>query len=312
MIDFTEKFIRPMLIGVNGDAFDSDDYIYELKWDGERCIAYLDPECGTELRNKRNLNMLPKVPELRELHRQVTTRCILDGELIILKNGRSDYFEIQKRSLMSNSFKIELLSKKYPASFIPFDILYYKDRDITLLPLMERKKYLSMTVGTENARMALSQYIEGQGTAFFSLARQQDMEGIVAKKKDSLYIEGKRTKDWIKIKNLMDDDFVVCGYIFKENNMISIVLGQYDGEELVYKGHVTLGVGGENFRRIKEVEQSPCPFFPEPPGNENAVWIEPRLVCVVKFMEYTAGGGLRQPVFKGLRQDKLPKECRAR
>ena len=255
MIDFDAKVIHPMLIGASGDAFDSADYIYELKWDGERCIAYLDPKTGTELRNKRNLKMLSKVPELTHLHNQVKARCILDGELIILKNGKSDYFEIQKRSLMSNPFKIELLSKQYPASFIPFDILYYKDRDLTLLPLMERKVYLSKAVGEETARMALSKYIEGQGMAFYTLAKQQDMEGIVAKRKDSFYIEGKRTKDWIKIKNLIDDDFVVCGYIFKDNNMISVVLGQYEHEQLIYKGHVTLGVGGENFQRIKEVPQ---------------------------------------------------------
>ena len=178
MIDFDAKVIHPMLIGASGDAFDSADYIYELKWDGERCIAYLDPKTGTELRNKRNLKMLSKVPELTHLHKQVKARCILDGELIILKNGKSDYFEIQKRSLMSNPFKIELLSKQYPASFIPFDILYYKDRDLTLLPLMERKVYLSKAVGEETARMALSKYIEGQGMAFYTLAKQQDMEGI--------------------------------------------------------------------------------------------------------------------------------------
>ena len=312
MIDFDAKVIHPMLIGASGDAFDSADYIYELKWDGERCIAYLDPKTGTELRNKRNLKMLSKVPELTHLHKQVKARCILDGELIILKNGKSDYFEIQKRSLMSNPFKIELLSKQYPASFIPFDILYYKDRDLTLLPLMERKVYLSKAVGEETARMALSKYIEGQGMAFYTLAKQQDMEGIVAKRKDSFYIEGKRTKDWIKIKNLIDDDFVVCGYIFKDNNMISVVLGQYEHEQLIYKGHVTLGVGGENFQRIKEVPQIPSPLFAPPHGNENAIWIEPQLVCVVKFMEYTANGGMRQPVFKGLRPDKLPKECHSR
>lgn len=177
---------------------------------------------------------------------------------------------------------------------------------------MERKVYLSKAVGEETARMALSKYIEGQGMAFYTLAKQQDMEGIVAKRKDSFYIEGKRTKDWIKIKNLIDDDFVVCGYIFKDNNMISVVLGQYEHEQLIYKGHVTLGVGGENFQRIKEVPQIPSPLFASPLGNENAIWIEPQLVCVVKFMEYTANGGMRQPVFKGLRPDKLPKECRSR
>lgn len=308
MIDFEKKHIKPMLVGAIGDAFDSIDYIYELKWDGERCIAYLDPKTGTELRNKRNEKMIPKVPELSELHKLVKTRCILDGELMVLKGGKPDFSEIQKRSLMSNKFKIELLSKQFPASFIPFDILYYRDRDITLLPLVERKKYLKEAVKTETARMALSKYIEERGTALYSLAKKQELEGIVAKRKDSIYVEDKRTHDWIKIKNMKDDDFVVCGYIYKEP-LISLVLGQYDNGKLVYKGHVTLGVGGENFRKIKTMPVIESPQFEPPSGNENTVWITPQLVCVVEFMEYTANGGMRQPVFKGLRTDKQPEEC---
>lgn len=91
MIEFDRKQISPMLIGADGDAFDSPDYIYELKWDGERCIAYLDPMEGTELRNKRNVKMLPKVPELAEMHKQIRKRCILDGELMVMKDGKPDF-----------------------------------------------------------------------------------------------------------------------------------------------------------------------------------------------------------------------------
>lgn len=309
MINFEKKNISPMLIGADGDAFNSSDFIYELKWDGERCIAYLDLELGTDLRNKRNIKMLPKVPELSEIHRQVKKRCILDGELIVLRNGKPDFFEIQKRSLMTNTFKIELLSKQYPASFIPFDILYYDGKDISLLPLIERKRYLSKVIVNETARMAISKYVEGHGIPLYDLSKQQELEGIVAKRKDSFYIESKRTKDWIKIKNLKDEDFVVCGYIYKDNHMISIVLGQYNNDRLIYKGHVTLGVGGDNFRKIKETSQISSPYFPVPSGNDNAIWIDPVLVCTVKFMDYTTGGGMRQPVFKGLRFDKSPIEC---
>lgn len=128
---FDKKDIKPMLIGEMTDAFDSPDFIYELKLDGERCLAYLDPKGSTELRNKRNVKMLLKVPELSEIHRQVKCRCILDGELIVIKNGKPDFFEIQRRSLTSNEFKIHLQTQKYPASFTAFDILYYKDHDVT-------------------------------------------------------------------------------------------------------------------------------------------------------------------------------------
>ena len=302
------KNIKPMLIGVEREPFDSKEYIYELKLDGERCIAYLDKD-KIILKNKRNVLMLPKVPELSDIHKNVNVRCILDGELAVIKDGKPDFFEIQKRSMMSNPIKIDMASKKYPACFTAFDILYYDDRQVTDLPLLERKELLQKAVKSENSLFAVSRYIEENGTAFYQLAEKQELEGIVAKKKESHYYFDKRTKDWIKIKNLQDDDFVVLGYVPKENNMNSIILGQYSNNDLIYKGHVTLGVGGEPFRKIKELDKTNCPFSEVPKGNENAVWVKPELVCIVKYMMKTDNGGMRQPVFKGLRDDKSPKDC---
>ena len=309
MTDIWEtKNIRPMLIGTEGQPFDSDEYIYELKLDGERCIAYLDRD-KTILKNKRNILMLPKVLELAEIHKNVNVRCILDGELAVIKDGRLDFFEIQKRSMMSNPVKIDMAAKKYPACFTAFDILYYENRQVTDLPLTERKELLQKAVISENGRFAVSRFIEKNGIQFYALAEQQELEGIVAKRKDSKYYFDKRTKDWIKIKYLQDDDFVVLGYVPKENSMNSIILGQYSNGQLVYKGHVTLGVGGEPFRRIKTLNKTDCPFSEIPKGNENAVWVTPELVCTVKYMMKTESGGMRQPVFKGLREDKSPEEC---
>lgn len=308
---FESKNIKPMLIGEMNEAFDSPDYIYELKLDGERCIAYLDKDV-IELRNKRNIGMLVKVPELSSIHKQIKQRCILDGELIVIKDGKPDFFEIQRRSLMSNTFKIKLASSRLPASFTAFDILYYKDHQVTDLPLMDRKKLLEKAI-KENERIAISRYIEERGIEFYQLAKQNELEGIVAKRKDSKYYFDKRTKDWIKIKNLQDDDFVVCGYILKGGGVISIVLGQYLGEELVYKGHVTLGISTEDFQLIKSTPKiNTQPFNDLPSGNDNAAWIELSHVCVVKYMMKTTNGSLRQPVFKGLRDDKDPKDCIAR
>jgi len=113
---FESKVVKPMLIGEMQEAFDSPEYIYELKLDGERCIAYLDKDV-TELRNKRNIKMLVKVPELSNIHKQVKCRCILDGELIVIKDGKPNFYEIQRRSLMSNTFKIKLASSKLPSQF---------------------------------------------------------------------------------------------------------------------------------------------------------------------------------------------------
>lgn len=125
----------------------------------------------------------------------------------------------------------------------------------------------------------------------------------------SRYYFDRRTKDWIKIKYLQDDDFIVLCFVPKENSMNSIILGQYKNDQLIYKGHVTLGVGGEPFRKIKALDRTIYPFSDVPKGNENAVWVIPELVCTVKYMMKTENGGMRQPVFKGLREDKSPREC---
>lgn len=308
---FQNKSIDPMLIAENVPLFADPDWIYELKWDGERCIAYLDPKDGTELRNKRHLIMIPKVPELSQIHRQAKKKCILDGELLCIVNGKPNFEAIQRRSLMSNRFKIELESKRYPASFVAFDCLYFDGENLMGKPLTERKQYLKKAV-SESDRLAVSRVFScDQAEALFALAEKQGLEGMVAKQKASLYFQGKRTKAWLKMKNLLDDDYVVCGWIPKEKHVTSIVLGQYENGKLTYKGHVTLGVGGESFAAIEKQPQWKTPPIDVPSGhgNENARWLKPELVCTVQFLYKTENGGLRQPVFKGLRFDKKPEDC---
>jgi DNA ligase D-like protein (predicted ligase) len=303
---YEEKNIKPMLISEMTDPFNNPDWIYELKLDGIRCIAYLDNrKKETELRNKRNLRLLPKVPELTDIYMQVKDRCILDGELVILKNGVPDFFELQKRALTSNPFKIQLSSDKYPASFVAYDILYLKGKELVDLPLMERKALLSDTA-IESPRLAISRYIYEKGIELFEVARAQRLEGVIAKRCGSKYYFDKRTKDWIKFKFLADKDFVVCGYIVKDKGITSIILGLYKGTELVYQGHVTMGVRYGDLRKLETISASP--FAITPPGNEDAVWLKPELVCVVNFMP-NEKGMLRQPVFKGFRDDIDPLDC---
>jgi len=304
---FCDKGIKPMLIGAEGDAYDSPDYLYELKLDGLRCIAYLDAK-GTDLRNKRNIKLLTKVPELAEIHKQVQCRCILDGELTIIHNGKPDFYLIQRRSIMTDPLKIRTDSQLHPACFTAFDILYYEDHPVTDLPLTERKKLLQQAVARESDRFAVSRYIEEHGIAFYQLAEQQKLEGIVAKRKDSKYYFDKRTRDWIKCKYMEDSDYVICGYVPKAGSMTSIVLGQYRDGHLVYKGHVSLGISREVVQRILAVPHTENPFS-DWSESGNTVWIQPSLVCTVQYMMKTVSGSLRQPVFKCLRDDKIPEDC---
>jgi bifunctional non-homologous end joining protein LigD len=303
---FEEKAIKPMLIKDMTDPFNSPDYIYELKLDGIRCLAYLD-ETSTDLRNKRNDIMLPRFPELSDIHAFVKGKCILDGELIVIKKGVPDFFEVQRRSLMSDRFKIQLASKQYPASFVAYDILYINNKQIMNLPLIDRKKLLEEAVN-ETIQLAVSRYIPEHGIELFNLAKQQSLEGVIAKVKDSKYYPDKRTKEWVKFKFLADKDFVICGYIIKERGLTSLVLGQYRGNDLLYKGHVTMGVKSDFAEEYHCTKREQSPFHLTPTGNEEAIWLEPSLVCVVQYMP-NEKGLLRQPVFKGIRDDKIPLEC---
>lgn len=303
---FEDHDLRPMLIAMEQPCFNDEDYLYEIKMDGVRCLAYLDQE-QTFLQNKRGLNLNKKFPELAQLHKQVKRRCILDGELHVFQNGKSEFFEVQRRTLTSDPFKIKRLSKHSPACFTAFDLLFEEDEFLLQLPLTERKKRLDKIVN-ENAFLNVSRYIEQEGIALFELAKQNHLEGIVAKRKTSLYYPEKRSKDWIKSKNLLDDDFVITGYIPKENGIVSLILGQYEKNRLHYMGHVTMGVSLPYLLNSTKQKRN-CPFPSLPHGNEEAIWISPFLVGTVSFMEYTSSGGLRQPVFKGFRDDKKASDC---
>ena len=214
---------------------------------------------------------------------------------MVYKNKKTDFYEMQKRSLLTNKFKIELEAKTNPISFVAFDILYKDDKQLTHLELNQRKETLNDSID-ENSRLSISRYIEGKGLELYKLAEENGLEGIVSKKKTSRYYFDKRTKDWFKIKCYEDKDFVILGY--KED---SILLGQYKlNNELEYIGKVALGITKENWSLIKTVKKID--------SRNDEIWIEPILVCTVKYMKNSKG--LRQAVFKGLRQDKEAIECK--
>lgn len=142
---FEEKNLSPMLIAQMQEPFNDDGWIYELKLDGCRCIGYFD-QSGTCLRNKRNMELLPKFPELKELHHSVSELTVLDGELVVLQNGVPDFFELQRRTLLTDRFKIDMAAARHPASFVAYDCLCEGSRSIMDRPLLERKELLQTSV----------------------------------------------------------------------------------------------------------------------------------------------------------------------
>lgn len=307
---FVRKEIKPMLIGLEQEeAFDSPDFLYELKLDGVRCIAYLDKGVA-ELRNKTNMRLSPIYPEMQFIHQCTNSRCILDGELIVLKNGKPEFEEILRRSTMTNKTRIELAASMLPVTFTAFDILYYDDKQTTHLPLIERKELLNRTIN-ETERFAISRFIPDNGISFYNLVEQNELEGIVAKRKESKYFFDKRTKDWIKIKSYKHENFVVCGILYaKPHGMTSLVLGQYRDNQLIYKGHVSLGVSRSRYEAVIHLPEISSPFGYIPTGNENAKWVPPVLACEVKYMKRSSYDKMREAIFQGIRDNISPYNCK--
>jgi bifunctional non-homologous end joining protein LigD len=309
MSDLYDSRSAEAMLLTESEPFDSENHIYELKLDGIRCLAYLEPG-KVDLRNKRNKYLTDIYPELSEVHQQVKTRVILDGELVVMDNGRPDFYELQRRSLMTDKFKIELSARQRPVRLVIYDILYLDHESLLDKPLMERKRLLEEHI-TESDSLAISRYILEKGKEFYQLVAAQNLEGIVAKKKESIYQMGKRSKYWIKFKKLEDGDFIICGYVPNEQGGIkSVQLAIYDQGELINQGHVAMGISKQDEKIILKhsiVYESDYPFKEGQPEKE-AQYFEPTLVCKVEYM-MRSKHGLRQPVFKGLRNDKEPSAC---
>ena len=298
---FLTRAFSPMLFHET-EPFDSDDYIFELKMDGIRALAYLDNN-QTVLINKRGKDVTQNYPELATMHRQSQKRAVIDGELVVFTKGKPDFFRLQRRSLLVDKLKIKLSSAGYPVTFVTFDLLYCDHETVTDKPLLERKKRLNQII-KENNQIVVSRYIETKGIDFFNLAKKENLEGVVAKEKNSRYYSGKRCDVWLKIKVYQEEDLVICGYIPKESGSIKdLILGEYD-----QNGRLSEKVKINTTKNQKVILDFAATFPAEPlflTSDDNAVWMKPYLVGTVSYMMKTTSGGLRQPVFKGVSTDKV-------
>ncbi|NCA91783.1 hypothetical protein EOM82_00825 [bacterium] len=297
---FEEKNISPMLL-YQVEPFDDPEYIFELKLDGIRLIAYLDKQL-TVLRNKRNKDVTDLYPELNDIFLSAKKRCILDGELVCFTDGKPDFFALQGRSLMGDKLKIKLAARANPVQFVAYDILYLDNTQVTDLPLTERKKLLSENIKEGNG-LSISRYIEEHGIAFFNLAKEQGLEGIVAKKKTGKYHIGKRTRDWVKIKVLQDEDLYICGYQPDENGKVKdvILCELNEKREPVFRGKMFLGISDSERVLIKKFAEKNLALYPYFPDMKYAVFMRIELMGNVQYMQRTENGGMRQPVWKGIK-----------
>jgi len=302
---------KPMLATLAEDVPRGAGWAFEVKWDGYRAIA---TESGGDVtltsRNGNDLttrfqNVAKEIPKVVK-----TPDCVLDGEVCALdESGRSSFSAMQQGKPGT------------PVVYYVFDVLEIEGEPVIDLPLVERRKLLEGLLDRRNKTVRLSETFD-DGQALLEAATQQRLEGIMAKRLDSRYLPGKRTRDWLKIKTHSEQEFVVAGYTKgtgrRASSFGSLVLGYYVGNELVYAGNVGTGFNSQEIERLLDKlrplrrEASPFREVPKMPKvrKGDVIWVEPKLVAEVEFAEWTHDGRLRAPTYKGLREDRSAEEVR--
>jgi DNA ligase D-like protein (predicted ligase)/DNA ligase D-like protein (predicted 3'-phosphoesterase) len=303
---------EPMLAQRTEKPFNSEDWIFEVKWDGIRAISYVNGGLSVRSRNDRELRY--NFPELEEL-KSLTENSVIDGEIVVMKGGRADFQALSERSKTSSIENVKYSRQTSPATYIVFDILEKDGNPLVQLPLIERKRLLKEYV-REGSYVVLSAYVETEGEAYYKAALAKGMEGVMAKKKDSMYEPGARSANWLKIKPILTCDCVIFGYTIgrgaREPTFGALVLGLFGKAGPVYVGKAGTGFSQKNMESLLktfEPLQVEDKTLEGVDAQEDIVWLKPKTVCQVAYQNVTKDGRLRMPRFFGIRDDKLPSEC---
>ena len=305
------RHYRPMLAGTSEKPFDSEGWVFEVKWDGIRAVSYVDEQLSVQSRNDREL--VQNFPELQELS-SAAPRSVLDGEIVLMREGKPDFQTLMERAQSTSKSDIEYLAAQYPATYVVFDALERRGEPLLQKPLMERKGILSDAVA-EGEYVTVSLFAEEHGIAYYEAALGKGMEGVMAKRKDSVYEPGRRSGSWLKIKRLRSLEAVVFGCTegqgSRKGTFGALVLGLYEKGKPVFVGKVGTGFSQSElnaltllFRNLT-IQQSAF----EAPVSEKVTWLRPQLVCEVTYQVVTRDLRLRMPRFTRLRMDKDPLEC---
>jgi bifunctional non-homologous end joining protein LigD len=299
---------------------EDDGWAYEIKWDGMRLLAYVDPGTKAPLRlqTTRGHDAAPRYPELAGLADAVGCPAILDGEVAVLdENGRSDFGRLQRRIHVADPGALAPLQHSEPATFLIFDLLWLDGNDLTGLPYLDRRKVLADLVDDGDAWMVPSHHV-GDGQTLYDHAVAGGLEGLVAKRIDSPYLPGKRSPAWRKVKIRRGQELVVGGWLPGEGNRTgslgALLVGHYDDTGFRYAGRVGTGFNAAELRRLQPkldaLAADTSPFVDEVPVpvRKRARWVRPEMVVQVEFGEWTVDGVLRHPSYLGERVDKDPKD----
>lgn len=300
-----KEYITPMLAKSKENAFDDPDWIFEIKWDGYRAIA--DLRDGLSLYSRNGLNFEGKFPQVAEALSHFENKFVLDGEIVSIdKDGKPSFQQLQHSDPATDQH----------LQYQVFDILYLGKKDLTKLTLLERKKILQKELPESNV-VRFSDHVIGEGIALFEEMKSQSLEGMMAKRSSSIYSLGKRTGDWLKIRNHQIEEAIIVGYTEPQGGRKffgSLILARYREGKMYWAGQVGTGFTDkllkEFYNLMQEIKTTKNPFPAGEYTNKGATWIRQEMVANIKYSEITTDGKFRHPVFLGLREDKTANDLK--
>lgn len=293
-----------MLAKLHDEAFDDKNWIFEIKWDGYRAVADLSQK-EPQFYSRNGISFLSKFKKVANDFSKQQHKMILDGEIVAYDSqGRPNFQLLQQ--VMDNPD----LALVYQV----FDLLWLNGHSTENLPLLQRKELLKEAlIETEGIRY--SDHVTENGISFFEEMNKMKLEGMMAKKANSVYIENSRTTDWLKVKFSNTDETIICGFTEPRGSREgfgALILGKYIDDKLIYCGHTGTGFSHESLlelhERLDKIAVKDSPFEHKPKTNSPVTWVRPELVCEIKYSEITNDGIFRHPVFIGIREDKEPEE----
>jgi bifunctional non-homologous end joining protein LigD len=305
--------VPPTLAELRDKPFSHPDWVFEIKWDGVRAIAQID-NGTTTLWARSGRDVTREYPEFKDLASHFRVKnAVVDGEIATIDDeGRSNFQKLQNRlGVLDPS---QQLMQAVPLNYYFFDVMYADGFDLRKLPLLERKEFLK-SILIANNKIHYSDHVPERGEALFEVAREKGLEGLIAKRADSMYA-GSRTSSWVKLKIVKEVDTVIAGYTAGRGSRKyfgALVLGLYDGDELKFIGSVGTGfderIQKSILEKLEELKTARTPFQNIPALKETVTWVKPELVARVKYGNWTEDTHLRAPVFLSLRNDRAPQDC---
>jgi bifunctional non-homologous end joining protein LigD len=311
--------LRPMLATAGTLPVRDAGWAYEMKWDGIRALAFVE-DGAARLMSRTGRDITQVYPELAGIGGAVDARqAVLDGEVVAFgDNDWPDFEALQQRMNISSAAQARILARQVPVSYLAFDVLWLDDKPLLDLPYVERRKLLD-GLGLAGGRwQAPPSFIGESGVDVQAVSKQNELEGIMAKRQQSRYEPGRRSQSWLKIKNLFRQEVVIGGWKPGEGaragGIGSLLVGVQEAGDLIYCGHVGTGFTQRTLQmlsgKLRPLRRTTSPFGTTVPADEarSAQWVEPELVAEVEFIKWTKSGRLRAPAYKGLRDDKDPAE----